>query len=130
MRSTLILAAAMLPNIFNAQPALPDGAGDEWEILNQEAMKYYDLRPYDRAGTVAKKGLGVAERVVDPNHQDEAISLNNLASIYKRQGQYELAEPLYRRSLSICEKVFGSNHPTVAIILCNLALSRAFFIWP
>lgn len=50
-----------------------------------------------------------------------AITLNNLASLYRAQGQYAQAEPLFQRSLAIYEKALGADHPSVALSLNNLA---------
>ena len=102
------------------------GAGNEWDTLNQEAKELYRTGKYDRAVVVAKKALEVAEKNVDPNHPDVARSLNNLAAYYYTQGQYAQAEPLYKRALAILEKALGPNHPDVATSLENLAaLCRA-----
>ena len=51
-----------------------------------------------------------------------AVSLNQLALLYKYQGKYNEAEPLYLRSLSIVEKQLGENHPDFSASLNNLAL--------
>jgi TPR repeat protein len=40
-----------------------------------------------------------------------AISLNNLAALYRAQGQYAQAEPLFKRSLAILAKALGPDHP-------------------
>ena len=50
-----------------------------------------------------------------------AISLNNLAELYRTQGKYAEAEPLYHRSLAILEKALGPEHPDVATSLNSLA---------
>ena len=50
-----------------------------------------------------------------------AVSLNNLAELYKTQGQYAQAEPLYIRPLAIRDKALGADHPSVATSLENLA---------
>ena len=100
---------------------LAEGAGIEWEILNQEVISLYEQGRYDRAVVVAKKALEVAEKNVGPNHPDVATSLNNLAELYRTQGQYAQAEPLYKRALAINEKALGPNHPDVAWILENMA---------
>jgi tetratricopeptide (TPR) repeat protein len=102
--------------------AYAQGAGSEWETLQQEARKLYRAGKYDQAVVVAKKALELAEKSVGPNHPDVATSLNNLAGIYRAQGQYAQAEPLYRRSLVIREKALGPDHPDVATSLRNLAL--------
>ena len=41
---------------------LAQGAGIEWEILNQEVKSLYQQGQYDRAVVVAKKALEVAEK--------------------------------------------------------------------
>ena len=50
-----------------------------------------------------------------------AISLNNLAEVYRTQGDYTKAEPLFKRALVIREAAFGPDHPDVAFSLDNLA---------
>ena len=97
------------------------GAGIEWDTLNQEVLRLYRAGEYERAIIVAQATLKVAEDNVGPNHPDVAESLNNLALLYKTQGNYAKAEPLYKRALSIREKAFGPNHPSVATLLNNLA---------
>ena len=58
----------------------------------------------------------------DPIILTVAISLNNLAELYRNQGKYDEAEPLYQRALAIREKSLGSDHPDVATSLNNLAV--------
>ena len=50
-----------------------------------------------------------------------ALSLNNLAELYRAMGRYAEAEPLYRRSLEVREKRLGPDHPHVATSLNDLA---------
>jgi tetratricopeptide (TPR) repeat protein len=99
------------------------GAGIEWDLLNQEAMELHRTGNYERAVVVAKKALEVAQKNVCPDHPDVAGSLNNLdlARLYRTQGQYAQAEPLYKPSLAIREKALGPDHPSVATSLKNLA---------
>ena len=104
-----------------ATPALAEGAGIEWDILNQEVIELRRTGKYDRGVVVAKKALEVAENSVGADHPSVATSLNNLALLYYTQGQYASAEPLYKRSLAIGEKALGPDHPDVATSLNNLA---------
>jgi CHAT domain-containing protein/tetratricopeptide (TPR) repeat protein len=55
------------------------------------------------------------------DHPRTAISLNNLAEIYRKQGAYDKAEPFALRALAITEKRLGPNHPDTATNLNNLA---------
>ena len=115
--TTLIAIAALLssPSVF------AQGAGIEWDILNDEVKALYRTGQYARAVVVGKKALKVAEEIVGPDHPSVARSLNNLALLYNTQGQYAAAEPLYKRALSIAEKALGPDHPSVATDLNNLA---------
>ena len=115
--TTLIAIAALLsaPSVF------AQGAGIEWDILNDEVEELYRTGQYARAVVVGKKALKVAEEIVGPDHPSVATSLNNLAGLYMTQGQYAAAEPLYKRALSIYEKALGPDHPSVARSLNNLA---------
>ncbi|WP_347280011.1 tetratricopeptide repeat protein [Leptolyngbya sp. FACHB-8] len=81
-------------------------------------------RPRDYRATepLYQRSLSILESTLGENHPDVAISLNNLAELYRLQGNYEAAEPLYQRSLSIRESALGENHPDVATSLNNLAL--------
>ena len=61
------------------------------------------------------------EQILGANHPNTALSLNNLAELYRTQGKYEEAEPLYQRALIIYEQVLGADHPNTALSLNNLA---------
>ena len=111
--------AALVLILCAGMPVLAKGA--EWKALNDEAVTLYKQGSYERAVTVAKKALQIAEQEVGPDHPDVATCLNNLAELYRAQGQYAQAEPLLKRSLSIFETTFGPNHSDVATSLKNLA---------
>jgi len=106
------------------------GAGLEWDIFDREAKELYRAGKYDRAVLVAQKALEVAEENFGKEHPYVAVSLNNLAELYrnrgdhfdsKKRGDYFKAKLLYRRALLILENELGSNHPYVGLILNNLA---------
>ena len=121
MKYILAITTSFLLLLLGTPPVFAQGAGIEWEILNQEVTELYRTGKYDRAVVVAKKALEVAEKNVGPNHPDVGTSLNNLALLYNTQGQYAQAEPLYKRALAIREKALGPDHPSVATSLENLA---------
>ena len=62
------------------------------------------------------------EKTLGAQHPGTALSLNNLAELYRVQGDYAAAEPLYKRALAIREKTLGAQHPSTATSLNNLAL--------
>jgi tetratricopeptide (TPR) repeat protein len=66
--------------------------------------------------------LAIREQQLGPDRLSTAISLNNLAELYRVQGRYGEAETLFNRSLAIYGRVLGSDHPDTAARLNNLAL--------
>ncbi|MEE8214384.1 MAG: tetratricopeptide repeat protein, partial [Alphaproteobacteria bacterium] len=56
-----------------------------------------------------------------PEHPHVAISLENLAELYRTHGKLAAAEPLYKLSLGVLEKALGEEHPDVATTLENYA---------
>jgi len=113
---TITVSLFVLSNSVFAQ-----GAGIEWDILNQEVITEYRQGNYKKATQIAKIALKVAEENVGADHPNVATSLNNLAELYRTQGNYAKAEPLYKRSLAIWEKALGADHPNVATSLENMA---------
>ena len=121
MKHLLTITATCVLLCLTTSPVWAEGAGIEWDVLNDEVMELLRTGKYDRGVVVAKKALEVAEQNVGPDHPDVATSLNNLASLYNNQGHYAQAEPLYKRALAIDEKALGPDHPSVATSLNNLA---------
>ena len=116
-----MLIASLLLLSLGTMHVYADGAGIEWDILNQEAMDLSRQGEYARAVVVAKEAIDVAVENVGWQHPDVATSLNNLALLYTDLGNYAKAEPLYKRALAIDEKALGPDHPNVATSLENLA---------
>ncbi|CAN0588611.1 unnamed protein product, partial [Ectocarpus sp. 12 AP-2014] len=76
---------------------------------------------YEEAEPLYVRSLAIREKVLDPDHPDVALSLNNWAGLLTVQGKYEEAEPLYGQATAIWEKALGADHPTVATVLDNRA---------
>ena len=91
--TTLIALAALL----SAPSVCAEGAGIEWDILNDEVVELYRTGQYARAVVVGKKALKVAEEIVGPDHPSVATSLNNLAGLYRATGRNLEAQELERR---------------------------------
>ena len=107
--SCLVLASAVL-----AQQ-------EEWNELNQQAVKLYRQGKSAEAIPIAQRALEFAEKTFGPNHDNVAKSLDDLARVYWAQRDYAEAEPLYKRSLAIREKELGPEHPDVGRSLNYLA---------
>ena len=81
----------------------------------------YKSGKYKEAEKSVTRSLKIYEKALGPDHPRVAISMNDLAVLYRAQGRYAEAEPLYRRSLEILKKTLGPDHPHVATALSNLA---------
>ena len=101
--------AALAQNLFEAND------------LNQKVIQLYNQGRSSEAIPLALRALTIREKALGPDHPDVAMSLNNLAELYRAQGRYADAEPLHKRALTIREKALGPNHPDVALSLSNLA---------
>jgi tetratricopeptide (TPR) repeat protein len=86
--------------------------------LNQQATQLYNQGRYSEAIPLAQRALAIQEKALGPDHPDVALSLNNLAELYRAQNAD--AEPLYKRSLAIDETALGPNHASVTGTLNNL----------
>jgi len=91
------------------------------ETLDQQVVRLFNEGQYAEAEPLALQALEVSLKKNGPDHPDTAMSLNNLALLYKTQGKYDLAEPLYKRALAIKEKVLGPDH---ADTVTSLSLRR------
>ncbi len=58
----------------------------------------------------------------DDGRLSVAISLTNLAELYKNQGRYKEAEPFFLEALDMRKSLLGEEHPDIAQSLNNLAL--------
>lgn len=89
--------------------------------LNSQVSELYGSGKYHEAILIAEKSLQIAESSCGSDHLITAISLDNMADLYRTHDQNDEAEPLYHRALKIREKQLGPDHPSTATSLCNLA---------
>jgi tetratricopeptide (TPR) repeat protein len=102
---------------------------EQWDVTSAEVAKlltkagrYLQIAgQYKQAGPLLSRALGIREAMLTANDPSTAMSLNDLASLYRDQGRYEEAELLYKRALTIREEVLGEEHPETATSLNNLA---------
>jgi len=118
-RLGVTVVAALMVNASVIAPALPQQG--ETAMLNEIVLELYRAGKFDEAAPLAQRALAIAEKALDPDDPAVAMSLNNLAELYRAQGRYADAEPLYKRALAIQEKALGPDHPAVATSLNNLA---------
>ena len=97
--TSFVLAVTLLCGV--SSPVHGQGAGTEWETLNQEVMELYRSGKYERAIVLAKKTIEVAEQNVGPDHPDVATSLENLADLYRATKRTTEADALEERAARI-----------------------------
>jgi hypothetical protein len=76
----------------------------------------------DQAEDLYRRALAMKEKLLGPEHPDVAVTLNNLATLYRSQDRLEEAKGLYRRCLSIFKKALDPIHPS--LIACTTNYSR------
>ncbi|MDA2917109.1 tetratricopeptide repeat protein, partial [Nitrospinae bacterium AH_259_B05_G02_I21] len=69
-----------------------------WMTLNQEAHQLYQQGKHQEGVKVAKEALSVAEKIFGTDSPVAAISLNNLAQLYRAQGNDDEAKKLLARA--------------------------------
>jgi len=73
------------------------------------------------AETHYRASLEIRRRLLGPEHEDIAQSLNSLALLMQNKGNFASAEDLFRESLAMRRKVLKEPHPIIADTLNNLA---------
>ncbi len=94
---------------------------EEWKQLNQQAMDFRQIG--DLAATISHAELAItfARGLLPGANIYLAISLNNLALLYKSQEQWAEAEPLYKEAIDIYHQLFGTGvNQSLAMMLNNL----------
>ena len=120
-RAAKIIAALLIGFFLCVSHAALAQSLFEANDLNQQAIQLYNQGRSSEAIPLALRALAIREKALGPDHPDVAVSLNNLAELYRAQGRYAEGEPLHKRALTIREKALGPNHPDVALSLNNLA---------
>ncbi|MFL5587291.1 MAG: CHAT domain-containing protein [Ktedonobacteraceae bacterium] len=76
---------------------------------------------YEQAERLLQQTLDIRRAALGEQHPEVAISLNNLALLYKLVGNYTQGESLYQQALKTWRMALGEEHPHVADALDNLA---------
>ena len=90
--------------------------------LNRAGRALDEAGNYPQALARFQSSLTLRETALPKNHPDIAMSLNNLAMLYKDTNRLAEAEPLMQRAIKINEAAYGPDHPTEARDLNNLAM--------
>jgi len=102
MKTTIhITLAIVFCWVVFSQSVFAEGAGIEWDILNDEAFKQYQEGNYSKAILIAKQALEIAVENVGPDHPDVANILENMADLYREMKRDEEALELENRAARI-----------------------------
>eukprot|EP00455_Lapot_gusevi_P013772 TRINITY_DN16797_c0_g1_i2.p1 TRINITY_DN16797_c0_g1~~TRINITY_DN16797_c0_g1_i2.p1 ORF type:complete len:240 (-),score=22.96 TRINITY_DN16797_c0_g1_i2:60-686(-) len=74
----------------------------------------------EEAAACCEEALVFEEASLGSHHPNVAITLNNIAVLYKRLGRFDPCVGLYQRALAISEATVGAHHPDVGFICNNL----------
>lgn len=94
---------------------------EQWENLDDEAMKLYKQGEIATAICIAEQALQLAQENFPSQDPNLAYALNTLAVCSEAQGSYNRAELLHLSALEISETSLGTDHPNVAMSLSGLA---------
>ena len=100
----------------------PEKTLDSAHCLNLHGLAALKAGKFDEAQKALERALEIRRQILGVRHPDVAVSLNNLAELYRVQGRVNDAQPLFEHALAIREETLGKDHPDVAQSLNNLAL--------
>jgi tetratricopeptide (TPR) repeat protein len=121
MRSVRLFLVVLCLGGLGTGPVGGENPQEESRRLNQQAVELYQAGRYPEALSLARQALELDEKALGPEHPDIAVSLSNLAGLYKASGAFEKALPLFQQALKIREKALGPDDPATATSLNNLA---------
>ena len=125
----VLLQAVTAHPFFPADQSTSESAASSPDIaeaskLTQEVVKLFGEKRYRDALPMAKQALRIREKVLGPDDELIAFSLNNLAEIHFAETRYSDAEPLFKKSLGILEKKWGHDSGNLTNTMERLALTR------
>ena len=94
---------------------------DEAMRMDQQGFQAVKQARYTEAEALFKRSIEILEQRLGQEHLNVAITISNLAAVYRQEGKIDEAVSLYRRALSIFEKRLGMDHPKVIVALNTLA---------
>jgi tetratricopeptide (TPR) repeat protein len=90
-------------------------------LLHATGIYLYERGRYAESEPLLEQTLALREKTLGPEHPDVAVTINNLAELYRSRGWYAKAEPFYERALAIRKKALGPLNPDLATSFNNLA---------
>lgn len=92
-----------------------------WRYAMEAGRSAFYNRKFDEAERHFVDAMNRSRRF-GRNDLRHAMTLNNLAELYRVQGKLDVAEPLLKKALELKTEILGVGHLDVAVSLNNLAL--------
>jgi tetratricopeptide (TPR) repeat protein len=92
-------------------------------LLNQTAFYLNERAQFAEAETLYRQASEIWRAALGEHHPDYALSLNNLAGLYRATGRYAEAEPLFREAVTVF-RALGREHPSYRTVLMNYAINK------
>jgi CHAT domain-containing protein len=89
--------------------------------LHAEAFRLWQGGQPAKALLPAREVIAIRRSLLGEKDPNYAVSLNNLAELYRELGDYRAALPLTEKALEIIREALGEEHPYSAKILQHLA---------
>ena len=91
--SLLTKVALLVVIVASFSAAACDNQTAEWRELEGRASELSKQEQISEAIEVAQKAVAFAEEAFGPDHPNLAVSLTNLAVLYRRQGDFSMQSP-------------------------------------
>jgi tetratricopeptide (TPR) repeat protein len=99
----------------------PDSNAREIAVtLNDLGAQYHRRGLSELAEAHLERAATLKRQVLGDQHHELAVTLHNLAFIYRSRRDFARAAPLYGEALSIFEKSLGPDHPRVIASRANV----------
>ena len=92
-----------------------------WIELSLKFTQLYKQGKFNEAMPIAEQALTLTQSLHPGDHLFVALSLNNLAELYRNQGRYSEAEACFKQVLEMWQRLSNGDHRGVALGLSNLA---------
>ncbi len=112
--------------LFHARDAIDHQTEDETNVTNQTqialSLEWYLLLKdeYKTTKKVLRMSVETRERILESEHADTLISVNNLEFMLKSQDKYEEAKAMHRRALKERRRYLGQSTHTRSSVLAIL----------
>ena len=102
----------------NKGGAHPDAFSTAMKIA---AIQSHQVDYYDRALDCYEKSLAIKMEMLGLDHPSTAMTISNMAAVYKNKGDLTRALEHYTRALTIRRKTLGDRHQDTATAISNVA---------